>query len=57
MQQAVGTMQIVFFQQILDFGQVVAQSLVEGVQQRQNPVGIANEFHGPVNGQVNWRSG
>jgi hypothetical protein len=51
-QQAVGTVKIVFFQQILDFGQVVAQSLVEGVQQRQNPIGVANEFHGPIHREV-----
>ena len=52
-QDAVGTIHIAFVDQVLQLWQVIAQCLMQGFEQRQDALGVPNEFHGPVNGQKN----
>jgi hypothetical protein len=53
MQDAVGGEHITFVQQLLQPGQIIAQGLLQGLEQGQHTIGVTNEFHGPRNGQIN----
>ena len=57
MQDAVGAVNIALFEQRLQAGQIIAEGLLKGFEQRQDALGVPDEFHGPFDGQVNrlWR--
>ena len=46
------TVNIALVEQGQQARQVVAQGLLQGLEQRQDPIGVANELHRPLNGQI-----